>query len=107
MKTVSITKRDYDEVVYPCVACFQAENTARLRLADRLLTKLEEGCARDPKDRTGWPMYVMQRPMQEFELEEDEAALLLERIVSAVKEVDARRTRALLPVISALEEKAG
>lgn len=112
--TITITKLQYDEIVYPAVALHSAGKTiASLRLCDSIMTKLEAAGMRGrPLDKSLWGAGVEKAPMAlyklngvaaEFEFEETEASFLLEKIVDLLPGTQGRLMRAALPVIDALE----
>jgi len=120
MKTITVTRADYNDLVYPVVAVCTHDDVASLRIADKILTKLEEAGKPDPVParkevckacgapplQAAPPLYKMEGISAEFELEDAEATFLHEKLTELTKTITGNRMRTVLPVIAALEASA-
>lgn len=102
MKTLTVSKADYDEILYPLVALKASEDDATLRLAFRVLDKLED--VGEPHENPGGPsMYRLSDLSATFELEEDEAKFVATRLRAGIPQLATTRARAIVPMLDALE----
>lgn len=112
MRKVTLSKRDYDDVVYAAVATDSPDTIKALTVCDDVLKKLEsvgEEQAETGPDGMGGISEVDTFKMTELaaniEFENAEADYLHDRLITVLKQLQARRTRHLLPLIEALNTK--
>ena len=113
MKTVKIRKDDYDDFVYPAVALDLPKSVKDLRMADKVLAKLEtvgvQGEPKETKDQqsgemiTPVPFYTMEGVAAEVDFEDAEATYLHGILAQAVTRIQTRRSRGILPILDALK----
>ena len=109
MITIKVTKKDYDELVYPACAFATHESVGELRLCDKVLTKLEvAGSQSAPKEgdaASATPLFTMKAMTHDFQLEDHEAGYLYTKLTGQLGRIEGRRMRALLPLLEALKPK--
>ena len=113
MRIVTITKSDYDEVVYGAISSDSPNNMKDLRIADAVLVQLEEhGTPKDEKitdSLTGQTVEVelwkMNEMSVELNLEDAHADYMHTRLLAVFPQLPVRRTRHLIPLMEALEPK--
>jgi hypothetical protein len=117
MKTVVVTKMQYDEILYPAIATQSVgETVAELRMCDAVLNKLEAHGKRDkPLDKSLWapgaesgppPLFKLQDITVELEFEDAEADFVIAKLITLLPNTQGRLVRAALPIIDALEAKS-
>lgn len=105
MKTLRITKRDYDDLVYPAVAANTAKDIQELRIASKVLDKLEQH-GRPAKMEAGRPAaYRAESPALELELEDREAELVAVRLVQLAGRLQDWQAREVLPLVDMLRKE--
>lgn len=108
MKTLTVTKADYDEIVYPLVALDAVKEPAKLRVALGVLEKLEAAGERQDKGPTKCPhcsgvveaakavaMYRLNDLSADFEFEDAEAEFVAERLKAGIPRLAASRARTI------------
>ena len=114
MKTVTLTKPQYDDIVYPAVALHSPGDTiALLRICDAVMTKLEDAGQRGRiLDKSQWgigvdkappPLYKLNGIAHDFEFENAEAEWLVQKLIDLLPTTQGRLMRDALPIIDALE----
>jgi len=107
MKTLKVTKGEYDDFLYPAVAANTAKDLQELRLASRVLDILESkgvhpGRVNGKPVETGFKLKVDEAV---FELEDHQAELVAGRLEACIPNMQAWRAREVLPLIDQLRKE--
>ena len=120
MKKITITRKVFDDLVYPAVALsLHGEDMAELRICDKVLTKMEAKAKLlppeklpkaepgDPPPPKMAPLYGLKKDKDTFEFEDHEAEYLVGKLTALLPKIHGRILRPLLPIIAELEKEEG
>jgi len=102
MVRLTVTKPDFDELVYPAVALVRAADVATLRLMLSVLCELEEAAEPVPPRPGEVRMYQLRSEEYTFEFEAHVAELVARALEDAVPMVAASRARAIPALLAQL-----
>lgn len=105
MKTLRLSKPDYDDLVYPAMAANTAQDLQELRIAAKVLDKLEQHGEAAKREAGRLAAYRAKSPALEIKLEDREAELVAQRLEEIAKRLQDWQAREVLPLIDQL--KAG
>lgn len=108
MPTVTITKADYDEILWKAVADRPPSTTREMYVMDAVLTKLETLGTPESEDGARLPdadtaPYLMTADEAPLDLTEEEAAALCARLEQEVRRRPQRRLRSMIGMLQPLE----
>lgn len=104
MKALKMSKRDYDDFVYPAVAANQAKDIQELRVVCRILDKLEKHGKPSRKEGGRDAAFVATSPSIEIELEDAQAEIVSTRLEQLANRLQDWQSREILPLLDQLQE---
>lgn len=103
MKALKMSKRDYDDFVYPACAANTAQNIQELRVVCRILDKLEEHGKPSRKEGGRETAFLATSPSVEIELEDAQAHIVATRLEQLAKRLQDWQAREILPLLDQLQ----
>ena len=117
MKEVTINAEQYEQVVYMAVATTPSDDMKQLRLASKVLDKLEAAGVRKPGDKILCPNcrvditqltgskggFKLMAEQETFEFEDAEAEFVVKRIETTIPKLQTWAARSVLSVVDQLE----
>jgi len=95
VRTVTLTKTEYNEIVYPLVALLPSQSDAELRVAIAVLNKLEAVGAPNAESGTNPPLFVLMDDEAELRFEDAEAEHITRRLTEGMKRLQTFKARAI------------
>lgn len=107
MPIITVTRDDYDEILYPALAERPPASDEELELADAVISKLEAVGTPDT-DEEGEPVggYVLVEDQADVDLTDEEAAVVYRRLQGELRRHEPRRLRSLIGVFGTLRTSA-
>ena len=113
MRKITINKADYDDIVYAAVAMDTPKTTKEVQVCSDVLAKLEEVGHEMAESvvnpATGETVenetFKMNDVATVIEFENAEADYMSKRLVEVLPQIQARRSRKMLPLLEELERK--
>lgn len=104
MRMLKLSKTDYDDLVYPATAANTAKDIQELRVAAKVLDKLERHGEPAKKEAGRATGYRATSPAIDLELEDREAELVAGRLEQLAKRLQDWQAREVLPLIDQLRK---
>lgn len=102
MRTLKLSKRDYDDFVYPACAANTAKDLQELRIVCRILDKLEEHGRPSRQEAGRDAVYVATSPAMQIEFEDAQAEIVASRLEQLAKRLQDWQGREIVPLIDQL-----
>ena len=102
MKTLTISKADFDEILYPLIALDPVSDRSALRICLNVLGKLEAKAKLGPETNGTPRLWVLKEETTDLELEDAEAEFVVARLEAGIPRLAATRARAIEPMLTAL-----
>lgn len=111
MKTLKVTKLEYDEFLYPAVASAQDPDYKSAKLTEKVLAILEKDQIAPKLNSNGLPSdgrqpwFRLTAPSAEFQLEDAHAEHILKSLEAALPTLQRWRARQMLGLIDQLKKE--
>lgn len=103
MPIITVTRDDYDEIIYPALAERHPASDEELELADAVIAKLEAvGTPEADEEGESVGGYVMTLDQADVDLTDEEAGVVYRRLQGELRRHDPRRLRSLIGAFATL-----